>query len=189
MVTTSRGSEKRAAGRIDALRVVFDDDRAVASAGLILPATLSGSLGLEGLIDRCVRLGTRPGAARPGRKVMSIAHAILAGAGCIEDCQLLRSGEAEAVLGHRVMAPSTLGTFLRAFTFGHVRQLDRVMEIALGRAWAAGAGPGEGPLVIDLDSTICEVHGYAKQGAGFSYTRVRGYHPLIATRSDTGEPL
>jgi hypothetical protein len=70
-----------------------------------------------------------------------------------------------------------------------VRQLDRVSEIALGRAWAAGAGPGEGPLVIDLDSTICEVHGYDKQGAGFSHTRVRGYHPLVATRADSGEVL
>lgn len=189
MVTTHGGREKRLAGRIDGLQVVFDDDRAVANAGLILPATLAQRLGLEGLIDEGVDLGERPGAARPGRKVMSIVHAILAGADCIDGCDVLRSGEAQAVLGHRVMAPSTLGTFLRAFTFGHVRQLDRVSEIALGRAWAAGAGPGEGPLVIDLDSTICEVHGYKKQGAGFSYTRVRGYHPLLATRSDTGEVL
>ena len=94
------------------------------------------------------------------------------------------------MLGHRVMAPSTLGTFLRAFTFGHVRQLDRATRAAPSRrAWAAGAGPGDGPLVIDLDSTICEVHGYHKQGAGFSHTRVRGYHPLLATRADTGEVL
>ena len=189
MVTVSTGAEKRVVGRIDALRVVFDDDRAVANAGLILPATLAGRLGLEGLIDGGVRLGDRPGAARPGRKVMTLVHAILAGAGCIDDCQLLRSGEAAAVLGHRVMAPSTLGTFLRAFTFGHVRQLDRVTEQALARAWAAGAGPGQAPVVIDLDSTVCEVHGYKKQGAGFSYTRERGYHPLLATRADTGEVL
>jgi hypothetical protein len=189
MVTVSTGAEKRVVGRIDALRVVFDDDRAVANAGLILPATLAGRLGLEGLIDEGVRLGDRAGAARPGRKVMTLVHAILAGAGCIDDCQLLRSGETEAVLGHRVMAPSTLGTFLRAFTFGHVRQLDRVSEQALARAWAAGAGPGQAPVVIDLDSTVCEVHGYNKQGAGFAYTRVRGYHPLIATRADTGEVL
>jgi Transposase DDE domain group 1 len=189
MVTASGVREKRCAGRIDGLQVVFDDDRAVAGAGLILPATLAGRLGLEGLIDEGVDLGARPGAARPGRKVMTLVHAILAGADCIDDCQLLRSGEAQAVLGHRVMAPSTLGTFLRSFSFGHVRQLDRAGELALGRAWAAGAGPGAGPLVIDLDSTICEVHGYHKQGAGFSHTRVRGYHPLVATRSDTGEVL
>ena len=189
MVTVSTGAEKRVVGRIDALRVVFDDDRAVANAGLILPATLAARLGLEGLIDDGVRLGDRAGAAQPGRKVLTLVHAILAGAGCIDDCQLLRSGEAAAVLGHRVMAPSTLGTFLRAFTFGHVRQLDRVTEQALARAWAAGAGPGQAPVVIDLDSTVCEVHGYKKQGAGFSYTRERGYHPLLATRADTGEVL
>ena len=81
------------------------------------------------------------------------------------------------------MAPSTLGTFLRAFTFGHVRQLDRVLDVTLGRAWQAGAGPGDGPLVIDLDSFIGEVYGYEKQGAAYGYTRTYGYHPIIATRS------
>jgi hypothetical protein len=87
------------------------------------------------------------------------------------------------------MAPSTLGTFLRSFTFGHVRQLDRVTETLMGRAWAADAGPGDGPMTIDLDSTICDVHGHHKGGAAFGYTRVLGYHPLLATRADTGEVL
>jgi hypothetical protein len=87
------------------------------------------------------------------------------------------------------MAPSTLGTFLRAFTFGHVRQLDRLTEQLLTRAWAAGAGPGDGPMTMDLDSTVCEVHGYHKQGAAYGYTRTLGYHPLLATRADTGEVL
>src|SRR5919201_878716 len=85
------------------------------------------------------------------------------------------------------MAPSTLGTFLRSFTFGHVRQLDRVAETVLAGAWAAGAGPGAGPLTIDVDSTVCEVHGHAKQGAAYGYTRQFGYHPLLASRADTGE--
>ena len=87
------------------------------------------------------------------------------------------------------MAPSTLGTFLRAFTFGHVRQLDRVIGETIRRAWALGAGPGDAPLTIDVDSTICEVHGKAKQGAAYGYTKVLGYHPLLATRADTGEVL
>jgi Transposase DDE domain group 1 len=87
------------------------------------------------------------------------------------------------------MAPSTLGTFLRAFTFGHVRQLDRLTEQVLARAWGAGAGPGDGPMTIDLDSTICEVHGYHKQGAAYGYTHTLGYHPLLATRADSGEVL
>jgi hypothetical protein len=87
------------------------------------------------------------------------------------------------------MAPSTLGTFLRAFTFGHTRQLDRLGEQILTRAWAAGAGPGDGPMTMDLDSTVCEVHGYHKQGAAYGYTHRLGYHPLLATRADTGEVL
>jgi hypothetical protein len=95
---------------------------------------------------------------------------------------VLRCGETERVLAQRVMAPSTLGTFLRSFTFGHVRQLDRAFETIVGRAWAAGAGPGAEPLTIDLDSTIVEVAGHAKQGAGFGYTKRRGYHPILATR-------
>jgi Transposase DDE domain group 1 len=87
------------------------------------------------------------------------------------------------------MAASTVGTFLRAFTFGHVRQLDRLAETTLARAGAAGAGPGDGALVIDADSTICEVHGHHKKGAAYGYTRRLGYHPLLATRADTGEVL
>jgi hypothetical protein len=93
------------------------------------------------------------------------------------------------VLPFKVMAPSTIGTFLRSFTFGHVRQLDAVLSRTLGRAWAAGAGPGDGPLIVDLDSTICEVHGNKKQGAAYGYTHQLGYHPLLATRAGTGEVL
>ena len=88
-----------------------------------------------------------------------------------------------------VPAPSTLGTFLRAFTFGHVRQLDRVLGEALTRAWKAGAGPGEQRLLIDVDSFVGEVHGHEKQGAAFGYTRKRGYHPILASRAETGEVL
>ena len=121
---------------------------------------------------------------------MSLVHGMLAGADSIDDMNVLRAGSAGLVLGHRVMAPSTLGTFLRAFTFGHVRQLDRVLDQALARAWAAGAGPGDGlPLVIDIDSFVGEVHGYQKQGAGYGYTKKLGYHPILAVRADTGEVL
>ncbi|MEZ5123317.1 MAG: IS1380 family transposase [Solirubrobacterales bacterium] len=169
--------------------VVFDDERAVANAGVLLPATLAGRLGLEALVDETVGLGERAGAANPGGKVMTLVSAMALGADCIADCDVLRSGQTAAVVGHRVAAPSTLGTFLRAFTFGHVRQLDHVLDETLRRAWAAGAGPGRGRLVIDLDSFVGEVHGYRKQGAAFGYTRQRGYHPLLATRADTGEVL
>jgi Transposase DDE domain group 1 len=176
-------------GLSDATRVVFDDERVVANAGVVLPAVLAGRLGLEALIDGVVDLGDRRGAANPGRKVMSLVSAMALGADCIDDCDVLRSGRTRAVLGHRVSAPSTLGTFLRAFTFGHVRQLDRVLAESLCRAWAAGAGPGEERLVVDVDSFVGEVYGYDKQGAGYGYTHKRGYHPVVATRSETGEVL
>ena len=116
-------------------------------------------------------------------------HTIAAGGSHIDHADVLRAGATESVLDHRVMAPSTLGTFLRSFTFGHVRQLDAVIAETIRRAWSLGAGPGEGPMTIDMDSTICEVHGKAKHGAAYGYTRVLGYHPVLATRAGTGEVL
>jgi len=176
-------------GLPDATRVRFDDERAVANAGVLLPAVLADRLGIEALVDGVVDLGDREGAANAGRKVMSLVSAMCLGADCIDDCDVLRSGQTRVVLGHGVAAPSTLGTFLRAFTFGHVRQLDKVLADSLRRAWAAGAGPGDDRLVIDVDSFVGEVYGYVKQGAGYGYTRKRGYHPILATRSGTGEVL
>jgi hypothetical protein len=172
------------------VQVCFDEQRLVSDAGLLLTAILADRLGVEELVNESVWLGYgTPGAAVPGRKVMTLISGMLAGADSIDDMDLLRAGATGLVLGHRVMAPSTLGTFLRAFTFGHVRQLDRVLDVALARAWAAGAGPGEGPLVIDVDSFVGEVYRYGKQGAGYGYSRVYGYHPLAAIRADTGKVL
>jgi DDE family transposase len=176
-------------GLPDATRVRFDDDRVVANAGLLLPAVLAERLGIEGLVDQTVDLGDRDGAANPGRKVMTLVLAMCVGADCIDDCDVLRSGQTQAVLGHAVAAPSTLGTFLRAFTFGHVRQLDKVLAECLCRAWQAGAGPGDDRLIVDVDSFVGEVFGYDKQGAGYGYTHKRGYHPILATRAGTGEVL
>src|SRR4051794_22656434 len=176
-------------GLSDRSELVFDDERVVVNAGIVLAVTLGQRLGIEALVDAAVKLGARPGASRPGRKVLSLIHAMLLGADCIDDCDVLRAGRTEALLGHRAMAPSTLGTFLRSFTFGHVRQLDRVLGQALRRAWQAGAGPGTRRLVIDVDSFVGEVHGHAKQGAGYGYTGKLGYHPLLATRADSGEVL
>ncbi len=129
---------------LDQLDICFDDTHAIADAGLLLPATLAERLGIEQTADALIDLGERPSAAHPGRKLLTLVHAMLAGGDCIDDADLLRCGATSQVLGHRVMAPSTLGTFLRSFTFGHVRQLDRLTEQILTRAWAAGAGPGDG---------------------------------------------
>jgi hypothetical protein len=171
--------------RIDRLEPIFDHDRLVANAGLILPATLMTRLGLEALINQRITTGS----FRPGRKILTLVAAMIAGATHIDHVNMLRAGATQTVLPFRVMAPSTIGTFLRGFTFGHVRQLDAVCSRALARAWAAGAGPGDSRLVIDLDSTICEVHGKQKKAAGYGYTKVLGYHPLLATRAGTGEVL
>jgi hypothetical protein len=175
---------------LDSVRVQFDEQRLVSDAGLLVTATLADRLGIEDLVNESVWLGYKvPGAALPGRKVMSLVHGMLAGADSIDEMNVLRAGSTGLILGHRVMAPSTLGTFLRAFTFGHVRQLDHVLDSALARAWETGVGPDGLPLVIDIDSFVGEVHGEQKQGASYGYTRQLGYHPILAVRSDTGEVL
>jgi hypothetical protein len=156
----------------------------------MLVATLAGRLGIEALAGRLVRLRRdRPGAANAGRKVIALIYAMVLGADSIDDADVLRAGRTRRLLGGWVPAPSTLGTFLRAFTFGHVRQLDALLGQALERAWKAGAGPGDGRLVIDVDSFVGEVCGRLKQGAAYGYTRLLGYHPILATRADTREAL
>ena len=133
----------------DQIQITFDDRRLVANAGLLLPATLA----------RHLDLGDAPGRANTSDKMMTLVASALAGGDCIDDADVLRTGGTACTLGGTVKAPSTLGTFLRSFRWGHVRQLDRVSRELLARAWAAGTGPGEGPLTIDLDSTMCETVG------------------------------
>ena len=87
---------------------------------------------------------------------MTLVASALAGGDRIDDADALRTGRTARALGCVVKAPSTLGAFLRSFRWGHVRQLDRVSRQLPARAWATGAGPGDGPFTIDLDSTICE---------------------------------
>ena len=180
----------RSSHSLDRLDTAFDDDRLVADAGLLLPATLAAKLGLRELVERHVDLGAAPGQANAGDKLLTLVMSALAGGNCIDDADALRAGGTGRVLGFRVKAASTLGTFLRSFRWGHVRQLDRVSRELLRRAWAAGAGPGSDPFTIDLDSTICETYGLAKEGATrFTYNHVRGYHPLLAIAAGTGDVL
>ncbi len=173
---------------LDRLGTAFDDDRLVADAGLILPATLAHHLGLKQLVDDHLDLGDAPGRANVGDKMLTLVASALAGGHCIDDTDALRSGRTDRVLGCTVKAPSTVGTFLRSFSWGHVRQLDRVTRKLLARAWQAGAGPGTEPFTIDIDSTICETYGLQKEGARHhGYSGARGYHPLIATAAGTGD--
>ena len=174
----------------DRIDIAFDDDRLVADAGLLLPATLAQHLGLQEFADSYLDLGDAPGRANAGDKLLTLVASALAGGDCIDDADAMRAGDAGRVLGCTVKAPSTLGTFLRSFRWGHVRQLDRLSSELLARGWAAGAGPGDAPLTIDLDSTLCETYGLAKEGARQpGYSGARGYHPLLAVAAGTGEVL
>jgi hypothetical protein len=180
----------RSSHSLDRLDVAFDDERLVADAGLLLPATLTQHLGLRELVDEHLDLGAAVGRANVGDKLCTLVMSSLAGGDCIDDADALRAGGTGRVLGFTVKAASTLGTFLRSFRWGHVRQLDRVSRELLARGWAAGAGPGDGPLTIDLDSTICETYGLKKEGgSAFTYAGTRGYHPLLAVAAGTGDVL
>jgi hypothetical protein len=153
---------------LDQLKVAFDDTHAVANAGLLQPATLADRLGLQAAADKLVRLAGPPG-AHPGAKLLTLIHSILAGGDCIDDADVLRTGSTAAVLGHRVLAPSTLGTFLRSFTFGHTRQLDQLTETALARAWAAGAGPGDGAMAAVMAATYPDLYAAVGVHSGLAY--------------------
>ena len=150
---------------LDRIRIAFDGHRLVANAGLVLPATLARRPGLPELVHNHLDLGRATGRATTGDKMMTLVASALAGGDCIDDAGVLRTGVTAGVLDCMVKAPSTLGAFLRSFRWGHVRQLDRVSRELLARAWQAGAGPGDAPFTIDLDSTICETYGLAKEGA------------------------
>ena len=125
---------------IDRYEVVFDDEGLVADAGLLAAGTLMGRLGLEGLVDRTVRLGGGVGGANPGRKVLTLVSAMLLGASHIDHVDRLRAGSTDRVLPHAVMAPSTVGTFLRSFTWGHVRQSGEGVDLGAGPGVAGGCG-------------------------------------------------
>ena len=174
----------------DRIEIAFDDRRPVANAGLILPVTLAHRLGLSELVDRNVDLGDALGRANAGDKMLPLVASALASGDCIDDADALRAGETARVLGCAVKAPSTLRTFLRSFRWGPVRRLDRVSREVLAQAWGTGAGLGDEPLTIDLDSAVCETYDLAKEGAQHhNYAGQRGYHPLFAISAGTGDML
>ena len=173
-----------------ATSAVFDDPNLIGSAGLVPILRLAEKAGLAGLADERLSVPTDKG-ANAGAKVTALVAGMVAGADSLEDMALLRHGGMGRVF-ERCYAPSTLGSFLRAFTFGHVRQLDAVASrflTSLAKGTPVLSGVGQ-LAVVDIDDTIIEVHGYAKQGAGFGYTKVRGLNALIASVStDTAAPV
>ncbi|MGA8046778.1 MAG: IS1380 family transposase [Dermatophilaceae bacterium] len=173
-----------------ATSAVFDDPNLIGAAGLVPLLRLAEKAGLSSLADERLSVPTDKG-ANAGVKVTALVAGMVAGADSLEDMTLVRHG-GMGRLFDRCYAPSTLGSFLRTFTFGHVRQLDAVASrflVGLAEATPVLAGVGE-VAVLDIDDTIIEVHGYAKQGAGFGYTRVRGLNALLATVStDSAAPV
>jgi len=161
----------------------FDEPNLVSSSGLVPLVALAEQAGLQRLADQRLSLPTDKG-ANAGRKVAALVAGMVAGADSIDDLALLRHGGMKKIFDG-CYAPSTLGQFLRAFTFGHVRQLDAVASrflVGLGERTRLTAGVGDYALV-DVDDTIIEVHGYAKQGSGYGYSGVRGLNALLATVS------
>ncbi len=169
-----------------ATSAVFDDPNLVSSSGLVPVLALARSAGLHELADRHLTVPTDKG-ANAGLKVASLVAGMVAGADSIDDMALLRHGGMGRVFAN-AYAPSTLGSFLRTFTFGHVRQLDAVASRFLtGLADQAPLVPAphgsHERVMVDIDDTIIEVHGYAKQGSGYGYSGVRGLNALLATVS------
>ena len=178
---------------VDRLGVVFDDGSLVADAGLLVAGTLMSRLGLERLLDETVRLGDRVGGSRPGRKVLSLVASMLLGGSHIDHADRLRAGSTDRVLPFRVMAPSTLGTFLRSFTWGHVRQMDKALGETLRRVWSVSEGSPDGsPVTVDVDSTICEVSANTKHGRFLRLHRDVGISPVgggaVGDRRDRSFP-
>jgi Transposase DDE domain group 1 len=167
-------------GRVVAAR--FDEPNLVSAAGLVPVMRLAGDAGLGTLAGELLTVPGDKG-ANAGGKVTALVAGMVAGADSIDDMALLRHG-AMGTLFDQPYAPSTLGSFLRAFAFGHVRQLDAVASRLLAGLAARTpllAGLDEGLVCVDVDDMVIEVHGYAKQGAGFGYSGVRGLNALLAT--------
>ena len=170
-----------------AVSASFDEPNLVSTAGLLPVMRLAQESGLRDLVDERLSVPTDKG-ANPGLKVSSLVAGMLAGADSIDDLALLRQS-AMSKLFEAVYAPSTLGSFLRAFTFGHVRQLDAVASRLLtglaGRVPLLERHNAQEFVFLDVDDTIVEVHGYQKQGSGYGYSGVRGLNALLATASTT----
>lgn len=168
----------------------FDEPNLVSPAGLVPIMQLAEQVGLAELADRHLSVPTDKG-SHAGAKVTALVGGMIAGADCIDDMALLRHG-AMTKLFDGCYAPSTLGSFLRSFTFGHVRQLDAVASrvlLGLNQRTPLLAGLDE-RAIVDIDDSIIQVHGHAKQGAGFGYSGVRGLNSFIATvTTDRAAPV
>jgi hypothetical protein len=178
----------KASHRLSSVPISFDETNLVPAAGLIAPAALAQQIGLAQLFSERLNLGKH--GANSDIKALTVMGSVLAGGDSIDDTGFLRTGATCELLGE-VRAPSTIGTWLRDFGLHNARELDAISRELLRRLWQSGAGPTDlsANMTMDMDSTIVEVAGPDKQGAAFGYTKVRGYHPLLATSAETGQVL
>lgn len=180
---------------------LFDDDNLVSCAGLVPVMELAEQAGLSELIEAKVSIKVsrvKSAGANPAAKITSIVAGLAAGADCIDDLQVIRSGGMPRLFA-QVYAPATLGQLLREFTYGHARQLESVMRAHLVELIArTGCLPGiDTRCYIDIDSLLRPVYGQAKQGASFGHTKIagkkvlrRGLSPLATTVStDMAAPM
>lgn len=161
------------------LQPVFDDPNLVSAAGLPAVLNLADRAGLTGLLDEHLSVPA-PGAAV---KTRSLLAGMLAGADDIDGMDILRAGSNPAVLGE-VRAPSTLGTFLRSFTHGHALQLGGInRRLLAGMSSVLPSLLGKGMVLVDLDDTIRQTHGYQKQAAAYGYNNTKGLNAMITAIS------
>ncbi|MDH3262246.1 MAG: IS1380 family transposase, partial [Acidimicrobiia bacterium] len=178
---------------LDRIRVRFDDDRSVATAGLLLPVTLGKRLGLPAGLNRHVSGRDRRQCRNAAAKAMTMISSLLAGGEFISDVAMLSSGATERVLGHRVVSESRCGEWLRSLTSDDVEGLATVNTELVAAGWEHQLGPdldaGE-PLILDIDSTLVETYGVTKEGTRASdYLGRHGYQPLICAEASTGQVI
>jgi hypothetical protein len=180
---------------------VFDEDNLVSCAGLVPVMALAEQAGLTRLLTNKIHIAAprvKSGSANPAPKLVTLIAGMCVGADYIDDVDLVRAGGMKTLFG-RVYAPSTVGTLLREFTFGHARQLDSVLsEYLTGLCQRVNLLPGsDARAFVDIDSLVRPVYGHHKQGATYGHTKIagkqvlrKGLSPLVTTIStDTAPPL
>jgi hypothetical protein len=172
--------------RSSSLSARFDETSLVSAGGLVPVLGLAERAGLRALAEEHLTVPTDKG-AHAGSKVAALVAGMVAGADSIEDMDLLRHGGMTRLFTG-TYAPSTLGSFLRSFAFGHVRQLDAVAaRLVADLAARTPLLPDAARIAyLDVDDTIRATYGYAKQGAGYGYSGVKGLNALLAALSTPG---
>jgi hypothetical protein len=177
-------------------RVVFDDDKTVPNAGLVIPLRLADRLGFRDAVNRRVRGRSQRRRPNSGDKALAIVAMLTAGGEFISDVDVLAAGSTLSRLGYRWFSQSRLGEWLRSLDDADIDGFADAMTEITNTAWTAGMGPdldavsAADPLVVDLDSTFTETHGAHKDGTTRrNYQGMHGYYPLLAVEASTGDVI